>query len=190
MCCRCRILTELKIVSLLGDDKSWHSASVEAKIGISLFSAEEGAPRDFGTHVVLWGNQSELLPLLLCAFILKHSHVLSPQRLALTSVPSHTTPVWTWLELMWDVGGFPGLGPLGGKRQVVVASQGTQRPCGGLRAWDWRGRQECFLAQNRTSNPRRHGCRCCWFTLTVRSAANSVFTRFHHSRRQHRSHDI
>lgn len=159
MCCRCRIFTELKIANLLGDDKSWHSASVEAKIGISLFSAEEGAPRDFGIHVILWGNHKILL---LRAFILKHSQVFSPQRLALTSVPSRTTPVWTWLELMWDVGGFPGLGPLGGKRQVVVAYQGTQRPCGGLRAWDLRGRQECFLTRNCASNPRRHGC-CCFY---------------------------
>lgn len=42
---RCRIFTGLKIAFLLGDNKR-HSACLEAKIGNSLFSAEEGDPRN------------------------------------------------------------------------------------------------------------------------------------------------
>lgn len=34
----------------MGDNKSWHSAWLEAKKGNSLFPAEEGDPQDLDIH--------------------------------------------------------------------------------------------------------------------------------------------
>lgn len=145
-CLRCWNFTELKITNLLGDNKSCHSASVEAKIGNSLI------PRDLDIHVIFMRKSVRRSSFASKCFYFKTLSHFS--KVSIDLCP-HTRPVFghdcSWCE-MWVF--FLNWGKSEVKDKLLWHLKEHSDLVKAYELGGWGGVwQERFLTQISTSNP-------------------------------------